>query len=47
MSFRRLKGVLKGDLRDSRAICEFGNLGLLVADAQAQISVKGGKAVIL
>ena len=32
LSFRRLKGALKGDLRDSRAICEFGNLGSLVAD---------------
>lgn len=32
MSFRRLRGALKGDLRDSRAICEFGNLGLPVAD---------------
>ena len=32
MSFRRLKGALKGDLHDSRAICEFGNLGSLIAD---------------
>lgn len=39
--------MLKGDLRDSRAICEFGNLGSLVAETRVQISVKGGKAVIL
>lgn len=39
--------MLKGDLRDSRAICEFGNLGSFVADTRVQISVKRGKAVIL
>lgn len=39
--------MLKGDLRDSGAICEFGNLGSLIADTQAQISVKGGIAVVL
>lgn len=39
--------MLKGDLHDSRAICEFGNLGSLVADTRVQISVKRGRAVIL
>lgn len=32
--------MLKGDLRDSRAICEFSNLGSLVAETRVQISVK-------
>lgn len=40
--------MLKGDLHDSRAICEFGNLGFARrGQARAQISVKRGKAVIL
>lgn len=39
--------MLKGDMHGSRAICEFSNIGSLLADAQARISVKGGKAVIL
>lgn len=39
--------MLKGDMRDSRAICEFSNIGSLFVDMQPQISVKGGKAVIL
>lgn len=39
--------MLKGDMRDSGAICEFSNIGSLFVDVRPQISVKGGKAVIL